>query len=639
MLNTNNNLQTQTSNAIHNAIIEAGGKDRLPMLAPVDACPNAYEMWKAIESHYTYNSSTRSQQAATKNKGKVIINYSTPTYDQEPAMVTDDDKITSSNTSRANQDNTLRINKGTGYDNQRTINVAGARENVDAEMGKGCSLSQGKNAIIQEVTLDAADNSRHIFDVEALQKVQNDNDNYNVFANKREYPEQPESVNDTYLDEQDEHNIIINSLDVSLDREQDDQDDDDLAKERDLLSSLIEKLKCEINDNKDRNKILESSNKTLVDKLEGEIKNFETKNKSLESSNNDFKEANNELSKTNQLMFKDLKKFQAELDRYHDVNYASKVETDYAKDKDTIFIMLQEKEAQKKFHKTHEDKELEKVIALENKIKFLDDIVYETGQSVQIMNMLNRNCKTSFVKLEFHVKDQRAIHRLYDIARRDNFISVHSRCSKHMTGNLNLLSNFVEQVLGTMMFRNDKIAPILRYGKNLDNMKEKSDACIFVGYSTQSRSYRVYKKRTRVIAKTIHVNFDEMPHMAPDHVSSDLVPQCLTIALEQDNLSLDPQSQEHIPQAAEIVTMSNELDFLCSMMFDKVLNGTTQVESKSSVVTTTDAPNQHQQQHTTPSTLTTVVADTPLLNIQTIPETTSQAPTQAPTVTPNENII
>ncbi|GJS05942.1 hypothetical protein Tco_0362738 [Tanacetum coccineum] len=39
---------------------------------------------------------------------------------------------TSSNTSRANQDNTPRINRGTGYDNQRAVNVAGARENVDS---------------------------------------------------------------------------------------------------------------------------------------------------------------------------------------------------------------------------------------------------------------------------------------------------------------------------------------------------------------------------------------------------------------------------------------------------------------------------------------------------------------------------
>ncbi|GJZ04145.1 hypothetical protein Tco_0537420 [Tanacetum coccineum] len=77
--------------------------------------------------------------------------------------------------------------------------------------------------------------------------------------------------------------------------------------------------------------------------------------------------------------------------------------------------MSQEKEAQNKFYKTREDKEIEKVIALENKVKVLDDIVYKTGQSVQTMNMLNRNCKTSFVKPEFLKKAQRANPRLYDI--------------------------------------------------------------------------------------------------------------------------------------------------------------------------------------------------------------------------------
>ncbi|GJX65092.1 hypothetical protein Tco_0299435 [Tanacetum coccineum] len=229
-------MQTQTSNALHNAIMEAGGKDRPPMLALgnyvqwksiikryidtkpnheliyyclehppykfkwaertipvaecsletttegymenyknvsediqnllnakaevvhinltvidndiyfiVDACPNAMEMWKAIErlkqvltlittrmakqhhnevneiraerlacianplalvaqqqpvyhpqphpTHYTQNFSTRSQQAATRNRGKVIVYSSPPTYDQEPDMVTKDDVL------------------------------------------------------------------------------------------------------------------------------------------------------------------------------------------------------------------------------------------------------------------------------------------------------------------------------------------------------------------------------------------------------------------------------------------------------------------------------------------------------------------------------------------------------------------
>ncbi|GKE57432.1 integrase, catalytic region, zinc finger, CCHC-type containing protein, partial [Tanacetum coccineum] len=40
---------------------------------------------------------------------------------------------------------------------------------------------------------------------------------------------------------------------------------------------------------------------------------------------------------------------------------------------------------------------------------------------------------------------------------------VDSGCSKHITGNLKLLSNFVEQFLGTVKFGNDQIAPILGY--------------------------------------------------------------------------------------------------------------------------------------------------------------------------------
>ncbi|GKD31373.1 hypothetical protein Tco_1242151 [Tanacetum coccineum] len=47
MSNTNNNLQTQTSNVVHNAIMEAGGKDRPPMLAPGN-----YVQWKSRIKRY-----------------------------------------------------------------------------------------------------------------------------------------------------------------------------------------------------------------------------------------------------------------------------------------------------------------------------------------------------------------------------------------------------------------------------------------------------------------------------------------------------------------------------------------------------------------------------------------------------------
>nr|GFA56918.1 hypothetical protein [Tanacetum cinerariifolium] len=105
-----------------------------------------------------------SQQDATKNRGKAIVNSPRPIYDQEPSMVDDDDdetskdkeidklmalislsfkKIykptnnnlrTSSNTKRANQDNSSRIYRNAGYEHQRLGNVAGDRETVGSSV-------------------------------------------------------------------------------------------------------------------------------------------------------------------------------------------------------------------------------------------------------------------------------------------------------------------------------------------------------------------------------------------------------------------------------------------------------------------------------------------------------------------------
>ncbi|GJS62404.1 hypothetical protein Tco_0657188 [Tanacetum coccineum] len=433
MSNSNTNLQTQSSNALHNAIMEAGSKDRPPMLAPVlvaegssettterymenyknvsqdirdqlnaeaeavqiiltgidndihftvDACPNACEMWKAIErlkqgesinvqdletnlywefrkftsrdgeslksyysrfykmmnelsqelktvsyhklydilkqhqnevneiraerlaycirlllvaqqqpvyhhqNHPTQNtqySSTRSQQS-TRNRGKAIVTSSAPTYDPEPDMVTKDDEIakdkeidklmalislsfkeiykptnnnlrTSSNTSRANQDNSPRINRGTGYDNQRAVNVVWARENIE-EAGVQLNAEQTDwrddtddesedqeleahymyMAQIHEVTPDSGDNSGLIFDDEPMHKVQNNNDNYNVFAMENAHPEQLTiPIITIYLVELGDTNIPMISLVICFDRVQDD---------RMLLMILIKNMIC-----------------------------------------------------------------------------------------------------------------------------------------------------------------------------------------------------------------------------------------------------------------------------------------------------------------------------------------------------------------------------------------------------------
>nr|GEV29075.1 integrase, catalytic region, zinc finger, CCHC-type, peptidase aspartic, catalytic [Tanacetum cinerariifolium] len=548
-------MQTQTSNTLHNAIMEAGSKDRPPMLAPgnyvqwksrikryintkpnhelfhyclmnplyelgwkekfvldskgnpttitervfetyknvtqdirdqlyaeaeavqiiltgmdndiystVDACPNACEMWKAIkrlkqgesinvqdletnlyweygkftsqdgESLESYNSRfykmmnelIRNQCKVTNHQVNVqFLLQLQPEWQRTRRLInfmalislsfkkiykpTNNNLRTSSNTSRANQDNSPRINKNVGYESQRCGNVAGARK-TNKLIGKmilmiNMMIKNWKHmAKIQEVSPDDVDFGP-IFDTKPKQKEQND-DYYDVFAIECQHPEKSESVHKTYLIEQDAYNVIIESVDMNYDSEQIDQNDEDadLSNERELLASLIKKLKCEIDESKNHNKFLETSNKVLIDKLKSEIEDFKNKNKSLELSNNKFKEANNKLSEENDLLYADFKKSKAELKRRDSIEYASEMELECAK-----------KEAQIKLYKTREDKEVEKVIELENKVKVLDNIVYKTGQSVQTMNMLNNKCRTSFAKPEFLKKAKEANPHLYDI--------------------------------------------------------------------------------------------------------------------------------------------------------------------------------------------------------------------------------
>nr|GEZ94740.1 hypothetical protein [Tanacetum cinerariifolium] len=125
--------------------------------------------------------------------------------------------------------------------------------------------------------------------------------------------------------------------------------------------------------------------------------------------------------------------------------------------------------------------------------------------------------------------------------------------------------------------------------------------------------------------ESIHVNFDELPQMALDQISSDPAPACQTMELEHDSLSPAIQRQANVPQADRTVATSNELDLLFSLMFDELLNGSSKVVSKSSVVCSVDAPIQHQH-HTTP------------LNNHTTPAPTCHVLTLTPTVTSSENI-
>ncbi|GKA49835.1 hypothetical protein Tco_0742908 [Tanacetum coccineum] len=130
-------------------------------------------------------------------------------------------------------------------------------------------------------------------------------------------------------------------------------------------------------------------------------------------------------------------------------------------------------------------------------------------------------------------------------------------------------------------------------------MKEKGDPCILVGYSTQSKGYRVYNKRTRLIVESIHLRFDEIKEMSETSVANDtsgLVPQRQK-ASDYDNPDPVPQLQNVTSSADTTVPSQQELDLLFGPLYDEFFNTGTSSVNKSSSPHDNSAP-----QDTHPST-------------------------------------
>ncbi|GJS46666.1 retrovirus-related pol polyprotein from transposon TNT 1-94 [Tanacetum coccineum] len=140
---------------------------------------------------------------------------------------------------------------------------------------------------------------------------------------------------------------------------------------------------------------------------------------------------------------------------------------------------------------------------------------------------------------------------------------------------------------------------LTRDGENLDKMKEKGDLFILVGYSTQSKGYRVYNKRTRLVVKSIHLRFDEIKEMSETYVANDtsgLVPQRQK-ASDYENSDPAPELPNVSPLVDTPVPSQQELDLLFGPLYDEFFNASTPRVNKSS------SPNDNSAPHDTlPST-------------------------------------
>nr|GFC53673.1 integrase, catalytic region, zinc finger, CCHC-type, peptidase aspartic, catalytic [Tanacetum cinerariifolium] len=92
-----------------------------------------------------------------------------------------------------------------------------------------------------------------------------------------------------------------------------------------------------------------------------------------------------------------------------------------------------------------------------------DKCVLIDKHAMCVLNSVAKPIKRT-VASESIKKPRNFTRKVYECVKIVLFI-VDSGCSKHMTGNLKLLINFMEKFLGTVKFGNDQIAPILGYGE------------------------------------------------------------------------------------------------------------------------------------------------------------------------------
>nr|GEV77488.1 ribonuclease H-like domain-containing protein [Tanacetum cinerariifolium] len=236
---------------------------------------------------------------------------------------------TSSNSKNKNVDTTLRFkndNQSGQFGNQRTVNVAAAKENVgskvvqqsriqcfnckeyghfakecrkpkrvkdsayhkekmflckQAEQGVPLQVEQFDWLADTDKEVDEQELEAHYSymakiqevptadsgtDSEPVEQVQNEA-RYNVFANNLQHSEQSESISNICLVETDDSNVIPDSPDMYEDDIQNDQNDVELDDEHVALANLIANLKLNVDENKKIQKKLKKANTTLAQEL------------------------------------------------------------------------------------------------------------------------------------------------------------------------------------------------------------------------------------------------------------------------------------------------------------------------------------------------------------------------------------
>ncbi|GKA10311.1 hypothetical protein Tco_0689744 [Tanacetum coccineum] len=245
----------------------------LALVAAAQQYPDSY--YQASKSYKSYappskqSSYTRSH-ATTRNKGKEIAK--TITHPSESASEEDEE----SDPEQAQRDKEMQKNlpliakkpkraKDYTYHKEKMLMCKQAEKGVPLHAEQSDSLDDTDEEI-DEQELEA----HYSF----MAKIQD-----------RQHSEQPESINDTYVVEKVESNVIPDSSDMCNNDIQADQNAEECDDERVVLANLIANLKLDTNENKKIQKQLKKANTSLSHELKECNSALEECKSSLEESN------------------------------------------------------------------------------------------------------------------------------------------------------------------------------------------------------------------------------------------------------------------------------------------------------------------------------------------------------------------
>ena len=96
---------------------------------------------------------------------------------------------------------------------------------------------------------------------------------------------------------------------------------------------------------------------------------------------------------------------------------------------------------------------------------------------------------------------------------------------------------------------------------NLDKFDPKSDEGISLGYSSGSKAYTIYNKRTLTIEESMHVNFDEtiIKTKNPENEENIQEIKSLTLKLMKTQITQKYQKTNHLIGNSFMVILRNKL--------------------------------------------------------------------------------